>query len=173
MIRESELEEMEKKWRAENERIMREHPNIRRGEMARAGRGPARAAEKIPRPARSSPGSEARRHAAPPRPESARLRARAEAPPGAEIFFGGAGSSATGSGHFSSPAVGGMLAHDPLVLGLPLLLHVGELGFADHIVDAGAEMAGHAARAADPLADRAHHARQILGPDHHQGDQRR
>lgn len=26
MIRESELEEMEKKWRAENERIMREHP---------------------------------------------------------------------------------------------------------------------------------------------------
>jgi sec-independent protein translocase protein TatB len=26
MIRESELEEMEKKWREENERIMREHP---------------------------------------------------------------------------------------------------------------------------------------------------
>jgi sec-independent protein translocase protein TatB len=26
MMREAELEEMEKKWRAENERIMREHP---------------------------------------------------------------------------------------------------------------------------------------------------
>jgi sec-independent protein translocase protein TatB len=28
MIREAELEEMEKKWRAENERIMREHPTL-------------------------------------------------------------------------------------------------------------------------------------------------
>jgi sec-independent protein translocase protein TatB len=28
MIREAELEEMEKKWREENERIMREHPMI-------------------------------------------------------------------------------------------------------------------------------------------------
>ena len=28
MIRESELEEMEKKWREENERIMREHPML-------------------------------------------------------------------------------------------------------------------------------------------------
>ena len=28
MIRESELEEMEKKWKAENERIMREHPML-------------------------------------------------------------------------------------------------------------------------------------------------
>jgi sec-independent protein translocase protein TatB len=28
MIRESELEEMEKKWKAENERIMREHPAL-------------------------------------------------------------------------------------------------------------------------------------------------
>ncbi len=28
MIREAELEEMEKKWREENERIMREHPNL-------------------------------------------------------------------------------------------------------------------------------------------------
>lgn len=28
MIRESELREMEEKWRAENERIMREHPAI-------------------------------------------------------------------------------------------------------------------------------------------------
>ncbi len=28
MIREAELEEMEKKWRAENERIMREYPTV-------------------------------------------------------------------------------------------------------------------------------------------------
>jgi sec-independent protein translocase protein TatB len=28
MIREAELEEMEKKWREENERIMRDHPQI-------------------------------------------------------------------------------------------------------------------------------------------------
>src|SRR4028118_1897730 len=28
MIREAELEEMEKKWKAENERIMREHPML-------------------------------------------------------------------------------------------------------------------------------------------------
>ena len=28
MVREAELEEMEKKWRAENERIMREHPAV-------------------------------------------------------------------------------------------------------------------------------------------------
>lgn len=28
MIREAELEEMEKKWKAENERIMREHPHV-------------------------------------------------------------------------------------------------------------------------------------------------
>ncbi len=28
MIRESELEEMERKWKAENERIMREHPQL-------------------------------------------------------------------------------------------------------------------------------------------------
>jgi sec-independent protein translocase protein TatB len=28
MVREAELEEMEKKWKAENERIMREHPAV-------------------------------------------------------------------------------------------------------------------------------------------------
>ena len=28
MIREAELEEMEKRWRAENERIMRDHPTL-------------------------------------------------------------------------------------------------------------------------------------------------
>ena len=34
MIREAELEEMEKKWREENERIMRDHPQIPRFESA-------------------------------------------------------------------------------------------------------------------------------------------
>jgi sec-independent protein translocase protein TatB len=33
MIRESELEEMEKKWREENERIMRDHPLMNPAEM--------------------------------------------------------------------------------------------------------------------------------------------
>src|SRR3954464_4300279 len=33
MIRESELEEMEKKWREENERIMRDHPLLTPGEV--------------------------------------------------------------------------------------------------------------------------------------------
>ncbi len=39
MIREAELEEMEKKWREENERIMREHPMIP-GEAAAATPSP-------------------------------------------------------------------------------------------------------------------------------------
>src|SRR3954470_6630073 len=33
MIRESELEEMEKKWREENERIMRDHPLLNSGDV--------------------------------------------------------------------------------------------------------------------------------------------
>jgi sec-independent protein translocase protein TatB len=39
MIRESELEEMEKKWKADNERIMREHPAVP-GEDAAAPAAP-------------------------------------------------------------------------------------------------------------------------------------
>ena len=34
MVREAELEEMEKKWAAENERIMREHPQVAPSEPA-------------------------------------------------------------------------------------------------------------------------------------------
>jgi sec-independent protein translocase protein TatB len=42
MIREAELEEMEKKWREENERIMREHPLLDPGaEMLPLGGAPA------------------------------------------------------------------------------------------------------------------------------------
>ena len=36
MIREAELEEMEKKWREENERIMREYPALLEGQKAEA-----------------------------------------------------------------------------------------------------------------------------------------
>jgi len=37
MMREAELEEMEKKWRSDNERIMREHPAVPAPAAARAG----------------------------------------------------------------------------------------------------------------------------------------
>ena len=46
MIRESELEEMEKKWKAENERIMRDYPTV-----------PADAPAELPAPADPSPSS--------------------------------------------------------------------------------------------------------------------
>jgi sec-independent protein translocase protein TatB len=36
MIREAELEEMEKKWREENERIMRDYPTVVEGQKAEA-----------------------------------------------------------------------------------------------------------------------------------------
>ncbi|MEE2916488.1 MULTISPECIES: Sec-independent protein translocase protein TatB [Sphingomonas] len=41
MVREAELEEMEKKWKAENERIMREHPFIPSPPPASAADAPA------------------------------------------------------------------------------------------------------------------------------------
>ena len=41
MMREAELEEMEKKWREENERIMREHPALPEWEAQPALTGPA------------------------------------------------------------------------------------------------------------------------------------
>ena len=43
MVREAELEEMEKKWKAENERIMREHPFIPSPPPASAADAPAAA----------------------------------------------------------------------------------------------------------------------------------
>ncbi len=50
MVRESELREMEEKWRAENERIMREHPAIP---------APAEpAAEPAPAPSETAPDAE-------------------------------------------------------------------------------------------------------------------
>ena len=49
MIREAELEEMEKKWREENERIMREYPAIAEGQAAEAAE-PRLPLEGIPDP---------------------------------------------------------------------------------------------------------------------------
>lgn len=40
MIREAEMEEMEKKWKAQNEKIMREHPNGGPAEMEQTGAYP-------------------------------------------------------------------------------------------------------------------------------------
>ena len=51
MIRQAELEEMEKKWAAENERIMREHaaePPMIEGEMIPLGGAPEAAATETP-----------------------------------------------------------------------------------------------------------------------------
>ena len=41
MVREAELREMEEKWRAENERIMREHPAVPRPELEAEAAPPA------------------------------------------------------------------------------------------------------------------------------------
>lgn len=46
MVRQSELEELEKKWKAENERIMREHPADPRSEIV--GDDPAPAQPELP-----------------------------------------------------------------------------------------------------------------------------
>jgi sec-independent protein translocase protein TatB len=52
MVREAEMEEMEKKWREQNERIMREHPADAPPEMERTGALPsAPAASEMPAPA--------------------------------------------------------------------------------------------------------------------------
>ena len=51
MVREAELEEMEKKWREENERIMQLHP----GERRLSGAGPARRDAAVSRTRRAEP----------------------------------------------------------------------------------------------------------------------
>ena len=48
MVREAELEDMEKQWKAQNEKIMREHPEGRPAEMEPTGAYPARAAAPLP-----------------------------------------------------------------------------------------------------------------------------
>jgi sec-independent protein translocase protein TatB len=54
MIREAELEEMEKKWRDENERIMREYPAILEAQKAEAG--PVQQPDQPPLPLDRPPG---------------------------------------------------------------------------------------------------------------------
>src|SRR3546814_7271405 len=76
-----------------------------------------------------------------------------------------------GGGRGGGGRGGREFAHDTLVLLLPFLFHLLELGLAHHRVEAGAEVARHALGLADPVADRAHDARQILGSDHDQRDQ--
>jgi sec-independent protein translocase protein TatB len=52
MIREAELEEMEKKWKAENERIMRDYPRV--DSAPDPASGSAEAAPELPLPAPSA-----------------------------------------------------------------------------------------------------------------------
>ena len=61
MIREAELEEMEKKWREENDRIMREYPPLMDAQQAEAqeGRRPVERPDGVPDPL-SPPPDEAR-----------------------------------------------------------------------------------------------------------------
>src|ERR1700684_4099652 len=82
MIREAELEEMEKKWREENERIMREHPLLNPGAEMLPLAGPAAAApadamSPVPQPlaeARAPPSAEAPfAEAPPPAPDAPEL----------------------------------------------------------------------------------------------------
>ena len=68
--------------------------------------------------------------------------------------------------------VGGVKAHDAIILLAPFLLHFLELGLADHILDAGREVARHAAHPADPIADRAHNLGQVLRADEDQRENR-
>src|SRR5947209_1641032 len=55
-----------------------------------------------------------------------------------------------------------MEAHDTLIFLAPALLHLFELGLANHVLDARREMPRHSADPADPIADRPHDPRQFL-----------
>src|SRR5690606_26562454 len=67
------------------------------------------------------------------------------------------------------PALG-MLAPDFLVLGGPLLLHILDLGLADHRIETRAEMAGNLADFADPPTRSSQGERQVLRSDHDHRD---
>ena len=60
MIREAELEEMEQKWREQNEKIMREHPNGGPVEMEPTGAYPPPKAAQRPKTAPPAASAEAR-----------------------------------------------------------------------------------------------------------------
>ncbi len=86
MIREAELEEMEKKWREENERIMREHPLLDPGaEMLPLG-GPSAPAPAVEAPAEPPlPITGDPPHAATPDPNAPELPLGAPAAPTREL----------------------------------------------------------------------------------------
>jgi hypothetical protein len=63
-----------------------------------------------------------------------------------------------------------VFAHNPLIFGAPLCFHLAQFRLADHFVKPGAELAGNATGFAHPFAHCAHHARQILRPNHDQRD---
>ena len=54
MVREAEMEDMEKKWKAQNERIMRQHPEGEMTEIERTGAYPASNKPVPPAPAPAS-----------------------------------------------------------------------------------------------------------------------
>lgn len=55
MIREAELEEMEKKWKAQNEKVMREHPHGGPAEMEQTGAyPPSKKGDALPGPAKDA-----------------------------------------------------------------------------------------------------------------------
>lgn len=70
MIREAEMEELEKKWKAQNEKIMREHPADAPPEMEPTGAYPSRAAPQAPASAEDKVGE---RPASEPPPEEPQL----------------------------------------------------------------------------------------------------
>ena len=78
MMREAELEEMEKKWREENERIMREHPMLPPGMSARYDHPSMQPAASTTADDRAS-GRRRRRAAAARRPASCHERASTRA----------------------------------------------------------------------------------------------
>jgi len=82
MIREAEFEDMEKQWKANNERIMREHPAEPEsdwGKPAPAAELPPPTSEASPEPPQAKPSASAKPKAPPRRP--ARPRKSAAAPP--------------------------------------------------------------------------------------------
>jgi sec-independent protein translocase protein TatB len=81
MMREAELEDMEKKWKADNERIMREYPAAAAPEPwpePAAADAPAPAPEQLPPPPKPAAAKSSRPKAPPPR---GRPPARGAAPP--------------------------------------------------------------------------------------------
>ena len=68
--------------------------------------------------------------------------------------------------------MGGLIGELALAHGLDLAPQLVQFGLTGHLVEAGAELIGHASQLADPLADLAQHDRQVLRPDDDQRDDR-